>query len=115
LAVRLNARLLGALEAVVDQLPEGYAFLIVSGVRSAAEQAALRARWDAGDRRGLSARPALVSAHTRGRAVDLNLAHEDGRIWRQQDTPELWPWLAAELRRYQIRWGGPSDPNHFEL
>jgi hypothetical protein len=50
-----------------------------------------------------------------GRAVDLNLVDPEGRRWTARDTPELWPWLAQRAQAYGIRWGGPTDPNHFQL
>lgn len=78
---------------------------IVSGRRSGAAQAAMRARWDSGDRRGLVVRPALDSAHTRGEAFDL------------QDTGGLR--TLGELARFTgLRWGGnftDPDPVHFDL
>lgn len=78
---------------------------IVSGLRSAAAQAALQARWDRGDRSGLIVRPASNSSHTRGEAFDL----------------ERGPHLAqfGEWAPYVgLRWGGKfstPDPVHFDL
>ena len=78
---------------------------IVSGARSERQQAALRARWDAGDRRGLIVRPALESAHVRGEAFDL------------RDTGGLRT-LGALAPHAGLRWGGKfadRDPVHFDL
>lgn len=58
--------------------------VVQSGWRDPAHQKALRARWDAGDRRGLRARPALNSDHTRtnwlgepaAEAIDITTAND---------------------------------------
>lgn len=44
---------------------------ITSGYRDPAKQKAMRERWDAGDRAGLRARPALTSTHTEGIGIDI--------------------------------------------
>lgn len=58
--------------------------IVTSGWRDPKYQAALRARWDRGDRTGLRARPALNSEHTltgwlgkpASKAVDIETANE---------------------------------------
>jgi uncharacterized protein YcbK (DUF882 family) len=111
---RLSRTLLRKIEYGAQLLPDGYYFEIVSGVRSNAEQAELRRRWDSGDRAGLIARPALNSAHVLGRAVDLNLRHENGQRWTARETPELFESLGLALRPYGVRWYA-SDLNHYEV
>jgi hypothetical protein len=95
-------------------LPDGYYLEVVSGVRTQQEQSTLRARWLSGDRAGLIAEPALKSAHVRGRAVDLNLRHENGQRWAARETPELWESLGLVLRPFGVRWN-VSDLNHYEV
>ena len=69
---------------------------ITSGYRSQAYQDSLRRRWDAGDRTGLTSKPALKSKHTDGLAVDVS-----------RPTP----YFASLMRQYgMIRIG----KNHFE-
>jgi len=114
LATHLNRSLIRNLERGARLLPDGYYFEIVSGVRTREEQHALRQRWLAGDRRGLVAEPALNSAHVKGRAVDLNLRHENGQRWTARETPELFESLGMLLRAYGVRWSR-ADVNHFEL
>lgn len=78
---------------------------ITSGLRSAAYQAQLRARWDAGDRSGLVTRPALYSNHTRGEAFDIPRG------------PAL-DFFAHFAPYLGVRWGGKfsqPDPVHFDL
>lgn len=79
----------------------GATFRLVSGFRSAAEQAALRLRWEAGDP-AVVFPPAPHSYHETGLAVDLESDH------------------LAELGRFAesigMRWGGRyGDPVHFDL
>lgn len=79
---------------------------IVSGKRSARQQRQLRARWDAGDRTGLVARPAANSAHTRGDAFDL------AKVRHLTIYGQLAQYLPG------VRWGGTFseyDPVHFDV
>ena len=74
---------------------------LVSGYRSAREQAALRGRWEAGDPSVVSP-PAQYSYHQLGLAVDIesNQLSRLGQIWEQLGG----------------RWGGRfGDPVHFDL
>lgn len=82
---------------------------IVSGYRSPAEQAALRRRWERGDRAGIVARPACQSWHTVGRAIDVesdvtgfrpyayllteHTGARDGRSW---DDPGHFDWPSSQ-------------------
>lgn len=81
---------------------------MISDYRTAGEQAALRQRWDSGDREGLAARPATPegSRHVRGTAFDLIGTPEELRAWGL-----IWEYMGG-------RWGGhwvPPDPGHFDL
>jgi RHS repeat-associated protein len=49
-----------------------YGYVIGSDFRSKTKQSAMRARWDSGDHTGLRFRPAKVSAHSAGMAVDFS-------------------------------------------
>ena len=78
---------------------------IVSGRRSASHQAAMRARWDRGDRAGLVARPAKDSRHVDGEAFDL------------QNTGALRK-LGELASAAGLSWGGffaEPDPVHFQM
>lgn len=96
----------------------GVTVRVVSGYRSPQQQMDLVRRWNAGDRAGLAAEPAVSSMHTLGRAVDLQLAYK-GRAVPVRDTPtEYWRFLADLLEPVGVRWGGRfrrPDPNHFDL
>jgi D-alanyl-D-alanine dipeptidase len=117
----VNRRLARAVRAAARQTTKahpGWKIVVTSGYRSPRTQAALRARWDRGDRRGLSSRPALDSAHTRGEAVDLAFAYR-GVTYRVADTPRsAFAYLAKIMEPYGVRWGGSwsePSPNHYEL
>jgi uncharacterized protein YcbK (DUF882 family) len=91
-------------------LARGWEVEVTSGFRSPAYQASLRARWNAGDRRGLVVRPAVSSAHSRGEAVDLVVLDDPGRIKLARLGQ------AAQLAGYT--WGGTfsdPDPVHFAI
>lgn len=78
---------------------------ILSGRRSSAHQLSLRAKWEAGDRRGLVVRPALRSKHLTGEAFDV------------ERGPALHVW-GAWIQSLGGRWGGTfrvRDPVHFDL
>lgn len=96
----------------------GFDLYIVSGYRSPARQRELRARWDRGDRRGLVYRPAAVSRHSTGRALDIGWII-DGRPVPVRGIPvSAWTYLAALMAPYGVVWGGqwnPPDLPHFEL
>ena len=106
------------LAQIVETENPGVTIRVVSGYRSEAYQAQLRARWDSGDRAGLLVRPALVSRHSSGRAVDLAFSWEGYPI-AVRDTPrQYWQYLAEILAPVGVRWGGtfrPPDLNHFEI
>lgn len=90
----------------------GFSIRVTSAYRDPAFQAALRARWDAGDRAGLVARPALRSAHSDGLAVDLVASGEVPG--RQPALVQLGLW--AQTKGYV--WGGTFtryDPVHFAV
>lgn len=93
---------------------QGIRVTVTSGYRDPGYQAALRARWDMGDRTGLVARPALRSAHSEGLAIDLT-AEMVRRLPGQPDAlAKLGAW--AQLHGYQ--WGGTyrrPDPVHFAV
>lgn len=88
----------------------GISFNVVSGWRDPKRQAALRARWDRGDRAGLKVRPAKTSKHSHtklGRpdsyAVDVS----------SSDLSTLGSWAVQYLG---LGWGGDfrtPDPVHF--
>lgn len=90
----------------------GISFDITSGWRDPKRQAALRARWDRGDRAGLIARPATTSKHCNTRlgrpsslAVDVS----------SSDLSTLGEWAVKYL---DLRWGGNfrrPDPVHFDV
>lgn len=61
-----------AIAAALDWMDNGIQNIITSGRRSEAYQRQLRARWDAGDRVGLTSRPAINSFHIVGLAVDVS-------------------------------------------
>lgn len=76
-------------------------FRIVSGYRSAADQAALRLRWEAGDP-SVVYPPAQYSYHSLGLAVDVASDHLTA--------------LGAYAESIGMRWGGRfGDPVHFDL
>lgn len=104
-------------QIIRDQAP-GLSIRVVSGFRSPQRQAQLLARWNAGDRRGLVAKPAVRSAHSEGRAVDLGWVW-NGRGVSVADTPiEYWEFLASLFEPVGVRWGGrfrSPDLPHFEL
>lgn len=108
----------GQVDEIVRQAAPGLSIRVTSGYRSPEKQAALLARWNSGDRRGLVARPAARSSHSEGRAVDLAF------VWRGQpvpvaDTPrEYFQFLADLLEPVGVRWGGrfrSPDINHFDI
>lgn len=65
------ARYVAAAQALIQQ-HGGKSVPIISGYRSPEKQLKLQARWDAGDRAGLIARPATYSWHMQGLAIDVN-------------------------------------------
>ncbi|MYI69748.1 MAG: DUF882 domain-containing protein [Boseongicola sp. SB0673_bin_14] len=80
---------------------------ITSGYRSPERQYQLQNRWDAGDRRGLVARPASSSWHMQGLAVDVSTRSINFDLFRE--NMELFD---------GVRWGGrfrKPDPVHFDL
>lgn len=81
----------------------GLAPRITSGYRSQAYQDALRARWDKGDRAGLVVRPANVSTHTSGRAIDITTTN-----------PELAAQIARALNIQAGYYFATSDPVHYQ-
>ena len=77
-------------------------FRVVSGFRSAAEQAALRLRWERGDP-GVIFPPAEHSFHEQGLAIDINPINT---------ARALGPFGES----LGMRWGGRfGDPVHFDL
>lgn len=106
-----------AAQIISDQAP-GLSLRVVSGYRSPKRQAQLLASWNAGDRRGLVAKPAVRSAHSEGRAVDLGWVW-NGRGIAVSDVPiEYWDFLASLFEPVGVRWGGrfrSPDLPHFEL
>lgn len=105
-------------DQIIRQAAPGLSLVVVSGYRDPAHQAQLLARWNAGDRTGLVAKPALRSKHSEGLAVDLAF------VWRGstvpvRDTPrEYWQYLADLFAPVGVRWGGTfrsPDINHFDI
>ncbi|MDE0555749.1 MAG: D-alanyl-D-alanine carboxypeptidase family protein [Candidatus Poribacteria bacterium] len=83
----------------------GEAVRITSGYRSPVRQSQLQARWDAGDRRGLVARPADASWHMQGLAVDVST------------RSPYFEWFRYGMQYLGNRWGGEFrkyDPVHFD-
>lgn len=83
-----------------------------SGFRSPTRTRELQEQWDAGNRTGLTVRPASESLHHRGRAFDLvappDVLDELGAFVLN---------LATQTNR-NLRWGGtflPPDPGHFDV
>jgi D-alanyl-D-alanine dipeptidase len=106
-----------ARQILEDEYP-GVSLVVTSGYRSPQQQAALRARWDRGDRSGLVVRPAAASRHAQGRAADLAFTVRGRRLPVAQTPRDAWAWLADLLEPVGVRWGGtfsPPDWNHFEL
>lgn len=93
----------------------GVALKVTSGYRSPTHQADLRARWDAGDRRGLVTRPAVNSRHSEGRAVDVVFTVGGVAIPASGTPIEAFMWLADLLKPVGVRWGGQQDRVHFEI
>lgn len=83
---------------------------VISGYRSSKKQSEMQARWDAGDREGMSSRPVDKSKHSRT---------EDGRPAAQavDITSKNNAVLGKMVGYFGLEWGGnyrnPS-PNHFE-
>lgn len=78
---------------------------ITSGYRDPRRQRLLQARWDAGNRAGLVARPASRSWHMQGLAVDVSTRSPNFPVFR---------WL---MIHWGARWGGnfsSYDPVHFD-
>ena len=85
---------------------------VLSACRSRAYQLELQQRWDSGDRRGLTVRPATNSKH---------IADEDGLCWAF-DLGNTHEWLRqvgpVMARMPGVTWGGswvPPDLPHFEV
>ena len=92
--------------------------VVTSGYRSPAHQAYLRAQWDKGIRAGLVVRPAERSAHSDGRAVDVQFTIGGVPIPVRATPLAAFRWLADLLRPAGVLWGGTfrqRDPNHFEI
>ncbi len=91
---------------------------VTSGYRSPAYQRQLRARWDRGNRGGLVYRPALVSRHSTGRAIDIGFVIR-GRPVPVASIPAIsWAYVGALMERQGVTWGGrwsPPDLPHFEV
>lgn len=78
---------------------------IVSGFRSPAKQRRLLSRWQAGDTRGLVAKPACRSWHTLGRAMDV-----------ESDVAGFGPYAFFLSEWFGMRDGRTfDDPGHFDL
>ena len=85
----------------------GLPLVVVSGRRSAAQQAALSAG------AGLPKASASTSRHVAGRAFDLGFS---GYRW-DEVPPEYWRWLGEAWESLGGRWGGrfsTYDPVHFD-
>ena len=90
----------------------GWQVVIVSGYRSPGRQAELLARWEAGDRAGLTSKPLVYSQHTLGRAVDASFAPLGGNPLPASEIAPAWfLWLA---RTSGLCWAGPGS-NHLEM
>lgn len=103
---------------IVEADYPGISIVIASGYRSPFEQAALRARWDSGNRVGLVVRPALDSAHSHGLAVDLQFTVAGLRVPVRATPTSAFRWVADLLGPLGVIWGGRfkvHDPNHFEI
>jgi LAS superfamily LD-carboxypeptidase LdcB len=117
----IDPRLSDAFESIRADVEAGWptvSIRVTSGYRSPDEQAALRARWDAGQRAGLVVRPAVYSAHSEGRAVDLVFTVAGIAVPVSLTPRQAFSWLATEFQRYGVAWGGrfkQSDVNHFEI
>jgi len=87
---------------------EGYPPVdLVSGYRSPQRQRDLLARWERGDRQGLTSKPASRSWHTVGLAIDIQTASPSFEVAREILT-----------RFFKCRWGGDftvPSPGHFDL
>lgn len=84
---------------------QGFAVVVTSGYRTAAEQAALKPA------AGLY--KATKSRHTEGRAFDIGIS---GYAWNQVPM-EYWRWFGAVWKALGGRWGGDfskPDPIHFD-
>lgn len=86
--------------------------VVISGFRDPKKQAAMRERWDRGDRAGLAVRPAETSTHT---TVDLSgKPAAQGVDIQSLDNSQL----GSVAQRIGLRWGGnfrTPDPNHFDF
>ncbi len=90
----------------------GLTFSFESGLRSPTRTRELQEQWDAGNRAGLTVRPASDSLHHKGRAFDLVADKRTLDI-----LGDFVVKLATEMNR-RFRWGGrflPPDPGHFDV
>ena len=76
-------------DRIIARSVPGLRLKVTSGYRSEAQQAQLRAQWAMGDRSGFTSEPAVVSAHSSGRAVDLAFVWQ-GRPIGVRDMPPGW-------------------------
>lgn len=83
---------------------------ITSGYRSEVYNQQLQARWDAGDRAGLTARPPSIDDHTKGLAIDVALYSPDEQafvagIWKELDRNAIWggDWRSPDPVHYALR------------
>lgn len=79
---------------------------VTSGYRPPEYQKELQARWDAGNREGLSSRPATRSWHMEGLAIDF------------QTGGRYWGWFIHTMKQLGCRYGGDfrnPSPNHFDF
>ena len=104
--------------AVLKQ--EGTFLLVISGLRTAAEQNALYAQGRTSPGHVVTNAKAGQSMHNYGLAVDIApyLQGEDGRINWKPDTPQFKAMVAA-MKSQGLEWGGDwkhfPDMDHFQL
>jgi len=97
-----------------------YGLVVDSDFRSKSQQSAMRARWDAGNRKGLACQPAKKSAHSGGFAVDFNVSSLGltKNNYSTSDNKELMKELSAAASEYGFSYGGDFqnvDVPHFYL
>ena len=108
----------GQANKAVVQAGYGFSLAVTSGYRSPEKQRALRTRYLAGDRVGLTSEPAADSRHSQGRAIDVAFRYQ-GQLVPIAATPR---WAFEELAEFMapwgVRWGGrwrSPSPNHYEV
>ena len=116
----VDSRIAGAAYDFCWAMYNNYGVTVTSSFRSQTKQTALREMWDKGCRRNLVCRPAAVSAHSGGFALDFNIGilGLTKKNYMTDENQQLMQELTDFASQYGFSYGGnfdDVDPVHFYM